>query len=114
MSNGKEGTWASLKSGGKVLRLWQTEGGPSLSVAEIAILWLSDAQYKMFAKDQKAFLNSNGVFPAKVNKIIAESTVTPKSDYPGADNWMVMVEHDGSTSNCGVASMLMFHPKPGA
>jgi hypothetical protein len=109
MSNG---TWVDIKSGGKVLRLWETKGGPPPN-PEVAILQLSGAQYKAFTKDPVGFLNSNGIFPVDVNKIVAQSTITPKSegDRKGSDNWMVMVEHEW-TSNCATAAMLLFEPKP--
>ena len=112
MTNGEQGTWVNLKAGGKVLRLWETIGGPPPN-PEVALLQLSGAQYKIFAREPVKFLNDNRIFPVDVNQIVDDSTVMPTSEgnRQGSDNWMVMVEHEW-TSNCATAAMLLFEPKP--
>jgi len=100
-------TWVNLKAGGKVLKLWESIGPVD---PQIALLQLSEAQYKVFARDPVKFLNGNRIFPVDVNKIVADSTLNG-DDIQGSDNWMVMVEHEW-TSNCATAAMLLFEPKP--
>jgi hypothetical protein len=106
-----EKVWVTLKQGVIVLRLWETIGPEEYHVA---ILQLSDARYKEFTKDPKQFLIDYDIFYTKeLNEIIAQSTLTPKGDRPGGQNWMVMVEHDWSACNSAFASVLLFAPKPG-
>jgi len=104
--------WAELKSGGEVLRLWESIGPKEFHVA---ILRLSDAQYKEFIQDRRGFLIENDVFPGyspKLNRIIAQSELSPKPlSNPGGDTWMVMVCHDWNTCNSAMASVMMFEPK---
>jgi hypothetical protein len=107
--SGKEAIWVALKTGGEVLRLWETIGPKEFHVA---ILRLSDAQYKVFIQDRKRFLVDNDVFTGyspKLNRIIAEAEISPKPpSNPGDDTWMVMVCHDWNTCNSAMASVMMF------
>ena len=102
--------WVDLKEGVVVLRLWETIGPEEYHVA---ILQLTDARYKEFTKDPKKFLIDHDIFYTdKLNGIIAQSTITPKGNRTGSQNWMVTVEHDWNTCNSAYAAMLLFQAKP--
>lgn len=100
----KKAAWVTLKPGLKVFRLWESIGPKQ---PEIAILWLSGAQYKEFAGDQKQFLNENHIFPKAVNKIVAKSELGPDKEHEDSD-WLAVIEHDPAVSDVEIASMPMF------
>ena len=111
MSDGKEGTWVSLKSGASVLRLWEVAGALS-GDPHVAILRLSDARYKEFKKDAKQFLVENDVFYTKeLNKVEVGPELTP-TNAKAATDWMVTAAHDWSTCNSALMAMLLLKPKP--
>ena len=102
--------WVTLKPGLKVLRLWESVGP---EWPQVAVLRLSDAQYKEFAKDRTKFINANHIFPKDVNKVIAHSEL-PLPDLkdcePVEDEWLVPIEHD-CASYAAVMAARRFQPK---
>ena len=55
--------WMTLKSGGRVLRLFETKAGPRMP--EIAILQLPQRSYEEFEKDPTTFVKDNNIFPGR-------------------------------------------------
>jgi len=103
----KRAAWVTLKSGLKVLRLWESVGPKK---PEIALLQLSPSQYKEFAGDPKAFLNAHHIFPNDVNKIVAQSALSLDKGYDDlvTDDVLMVLEHDPTESYVEMVSMPMF------
>lgn len=78
----KQPAWTQIASG-----LWRTELGPG--EPDIAVLRLSDDEYKEFFKDPKGYFNTHHVFPKNVNKAKAAGDDPP----PTQSGWIVVAIH---------------------
>jgi hypothetical protein len=79
----KPPTWTQVTPG-----IWRTELGTG--EPDIAVLRLSDEEYKEFFKDPKQYFNSHHVFPKPVNKA-EESGEDPP---PTGAGWIVVATHN--------------------
>jgi hypothetical protein len=102
----KKGPWLDVADGVKVARVARlTDGQP-----EFAILHLSDATYREFQKDPKAFVNKYQVFDKKVNDLPGCSMVSPTAQQGGNPDWYVMIGHWPSSN--GRCMTLLGRPEP--
>ena len=95
--------WERLSSGLEVVKLWKNaEFG--VSNPQIAILRLSDEEYKQFESNTKEYLEKYQIFEGKkLNRIISKVDLTGKVPYSqrskaqpktGDDPWVVVIDHD--------------------
>jgi len=89
--------WKTLGDGARIQRLWTDDEYP-----EVAVLELSDGEYKEFIQDVASYLNKNKVFPKPVNSPAGPcaAVAAPNKD---DGKWFIVISHD-RTSNiyCGV------------
>lgn len=78
----KSPTWTEVAPG-----VWRTELGTD--EPDIAVLRLSDQEYKEFFKDPKKYFNSHHVFPKEVNKAEGAGDDPP----PTGAGWIVVATH---------------------
>jgi hypothetical protein len=78
----KQPVWTQIAPG-----QWRTELGTD--EPDLAVLRLSDQEYKEFFKDPKEYFNSHHIFPKKVNKAEAAGDDPP----PTGAGWIVMATH---------------------
>lgn len=78
----KQPVWTKIATG-----QWRTELGTD--EPDIAVLRLSDEEYKEFFKDPKEYFNSHHTFPKKVNKAEAAGEDPP----PTGAGWIVVATH---------------------
>src|SRR5215475_5158464 len=102
----KKGPWLEVADGvtvAKVARL--SDGEP-----EFAILHLSDAKYREFQKDPKAFVNKYHVFNKNVNVLPGCSMISPMAQQSDNADWYVMMPHwPASNARCVT---LLGRPEP--
>jgi hypothetical protein len=60
--------WKELGSGVSVLRVWEIPQSPKQP--EIAILKLSEEEYRKFTQNRKAYTNDHHIFPQPVDRIV--------------------------------------------
>ncbi len=91
--------WETLADGIQVLRLWNTTGPES---PEIAMLRLSEDEYKEFDKDPKKYINDRfpKIFPEKVNDVfIVRIPRYAKPKAKGSDDMIVTLSHQPLASH---------------
>jgi hypothetical protein len=79
--------WEKIKDGVWVQRLWSKNEWP-----QVAVLKLSDAEYKEFREDTAKFVNFHKVFPVKVNEP-AGPGVSLSAPRDPSGYWLVLIGH---------------------
>jgi hypothetical protein len=107
--DGEKPAWVTLKPGLKVFRLWESIGP---DWPQVAVLRLSGAEYKEFAKDPRQYINYNHIFTKDVNKVIGYSQLKEPliECEPIGDEWLVGIEHDCG-SYAAVTAARRYQPK---
>lgn len=88
-STSKLAKWDTLKDGTRVLRLWETIGP---EWPQLALLELTNEQYKKLIENPTEYINQRSIFPKDVNPgASCVGMVPPSRDFTGL--WYVAVAH---------------------
>jgi hypothetical protein len=112
--------YEKLSDGAEVWRLWLTRNG--IKKPEIALLKLSEEMYAEFSKDSKKWINEHHILSRDGISVRGQSMLRlsvsrpqPKRKTKGQeasdDPIFMLIEHDPTMSNYGIAALTFDRPK---